>query len=180
MKELPKFPQRWRSPPPLPESRWRRRGPLTAPPPPPADAPGPGADATAHCRRVAALAAAMGELLRVAAEDVARLQAAGLLHETGSATGPEPGREPAADPLVALLIERQHADYAALRADGSLGPRERLLTGILRVADLCDAAAGPRAFPERRRMETLERGAGTAFHPLAVHAMLRLEGRAEP
>jgi response regulator RpfG family c-di-GMP phosphodiesterase len=144
----------------------------------PAEAPAPGAHAAAHCRRVAALAAAMGELLRVTAEEVESLQAAALLHEAGAASGTGP------DTRVALLAEHRHADYREMRDAEGIGPRERLLAGILRLADVSDAMARPRGdqdpLPAWRRTEILQQGAGTLFHPLAVHAMLRLEGRAGP
>jgi HD-GYP domain-containing protein (c-di-GMP phosphodiesterase class II) len=175
----------------------------------PAEPPAPAGPGDAHCRRVAALAAAMGELLRVSHAEVEWLEAAAALHEAGMAAlpgellhGPRPlsdeerervragarrgaelARAAAADPAVALLVERQYADYRELRDEGTLGPRERLLAGILRLADVSDALARPRgdqsSLPPWRRNEILQQGAGTRFHPLAVHAMLRLEGRVE-
>jgi putative two-component system response regulator len=207
MKELRRLLQRPR--PPLTLDLWPRgRAPRGAPAPPP-EAAFPAPPDPAHCRRVAALAAAMGELLRLSAAELERLEAAAALHEAGMGTlpeellhGPRPLsdgerervraaarrgaddlRAAAADPAVALLVERQYADYRELREEGELGPPERLLAGILRLADVSDALARPRPgadpLPAWRRAEVLQAGAGTRFHPLAVHAMLRLEGRAE-
>lgn len=113
----------------------------------------PGPLAPAELRRVRGQAAVGGEILRTTHRE-----------------------------LTARLVSAQYTDYDRLVRGRSRGrsPREReiLLAGILRVADVADAVSHPRPyqppFDDAERAALIRAGAGTLFHPVAAHSLLRL------
>ena len=154
-----------------------------------------------HCARVALIGDWLGNRIGIAEADAYLLKTAARLHEIGLVSIPsdlffrraplspeelatvrDQARTGAAmarsmhHPRVALLIENQYADYRALEA--ILSPRDLLLAGILRVADVIAAVTWPRPYqdplPPERQVEVLESGAGVLFHPVAVQFGVQL------
>lgn len=167
------------------------------------DARNPQLEIIEHSALVSRLASLIAERVGVTEGDRYLLRSAAQLHEIGMLTVPaellvrsapltraelERVRSQAAvgaeivraahHPRVALLVENQYLDYRELQRDPRIGPRDLLLAGILRVADVITAVTWPRPYqdpmPASVRDEVLRSGAGTRFHPLAVHFALQL------
>jgi response regulator RpfG family c-di-GMP phosphodiesterase len=157
-----------------------------------------------HASRVASLCRLVASVLRLSEENAAVLEDAARLHEIGkvgvplellhkteplsdqelerirghAAAGAAILREVPSLRRAALLVERHGTDYQELAAHVDCGTIDFLLVSVLRVVDAYDAMTHGRsyreAFPEGYSRSTLERGAGTAFHPGAVRALLRV------
>lgn len=165
-----------------------------------------------HATRTAALCGRMASLLRLGEDDTAALENAALLHEIGkvgvpvellhkkepltpdelarirahAGIGSEILRQVPSLRRAAALVEQQGTDYADLGRHFDSGGIDFLLAGVLRVVDAYDAMTHHRSYrgamPREYWERTLKRGAGTAFHPAAVRALLRvvdLEGEGE-
>jgi response regulator RpfG family c-di-GMP phosphodiesterase len=152
-----------------------------------------------HCARVSTMATRIARRLGVDEETTERLATAALIHEIGkigisldllhhpgSLTEaqmaqvrqyPQIGAQITASipslRRLAPLIAHQHDDWTSL-ADGP----DRVLTGILRVADVHDAMTSERPYREvlpRAQWEAILREeAGTSFHAPSVEALLAL------
>lgn len=158
-----------------------------------------------HCARVSLTATWLARQVGVRGDDLHDVQLAARMHEVGMITvSPKLVRKRGAltpeeldqiraqarvgaeiartmqRPLAALMIENQYTDYETLARRFSRDSREFLLIGILRVADVFDAMKRPRPYqsplPEDRRLEILQAGSGTKFHPAAVEALLHVRG----
>jgi response regulator RpfG family c-di-GMP phosphodiesterase len=157
-----------------------------------------------HAMRVAELCRRLGPPLGIRDEDEDVLETAARLHEIGKAsvpvellhkaeplsteelewirshvrTGAEIVRMVPSLERVAKVIEHQATDYRDLERILGRGTADALLPGVLRVVDAYDAMTHSRAYrgaTQREHWErTLTRGAGTTFHPGAVHALLRV------
>jgi HD-GYP domain-containing protein (c-di-GMP phosphodiesterase class II) len=152
-----------------------------------------------HSALVSMVSGELGERMHISEADAYVLKTAAELHEVGMfGISPEllmRSTEYSADelalvrgqakvsgdlaalmhgPRVGRLIEHQYDDYDAPE-EGPEDP-DRLLAGILRVADAIAAVTSPRPYQmalsllERGLM--LQRGAGTRFHPLAVESAM--------
>lgn len=148
-----------------------------------------------HSAQVAMIAGWLGERMDVSEPDAYVLRTAAELHEVGMfgvdpallmQTSPLSPEELATvrsqalvsarlaatmhGPRVALLIEGQYDDHAA--QEGETNDPDRLLAGILRVADVIAAVRNPRPYQDaltlQQQERLLQRGSGTRFHPLAV------------
>lgn len=157
-----------------------------------------------HCARVSEMATRIAGRLGVGEEDTQRLSTAALIHEIGkigisldllhhpgSLTDdemaqvrqfPKIGAQIAASipslRHLAPIIARQHDDWDSLAGSFEPGDPALLLTGILRVADVHDAMTSERPYRETLPREewepVLKEGAGIAFHPESVDALLAL------
>jgi response regulator RpfG family c-di-GMP phosphodiesterase len=162
-----------------------------------------------HAERVADLCRQVAAELRLTAADTAVLIDAALLHEIGyvgvplellhklepltaaelerirghAATGGAILRQVPSLRRAATVVERQGADMDELAREFEGDPAGALLAGVLRAADAYDAITHPRAYrgalPAAHAREVLARGAGGAFHPAAVRALLRVLAAAE-
>lgn len=173
------------------------------------DARNPELEIIEHCALVSRVAALIAKRVGISEGDDYILRSAAQLHEIGMLTVPgellmrsapltraELARvraqaavsaelvRAAHHPRIALLVENQYVDYRELQRDTRCGPRDLLLAGILRVADVISAVTWPRPYqdpmPASVREEVLRSGAGTRFHPLAVHFALQLPATAYP
>lgn len=150
-----------------------------------------------HCARVAGLCEKLAVELDIPEAARSDLVAAARLHEIGMIAVPESlaradaplsreqserlraqawiGAEIARTTQTARtawLIERQYADFAALRDEAAPGSSDLLLAGILRAADVYDTfgdTPAPRSVDGTR---ILRKGAGTTFHPRVVELLL--------
>jgi putative two-component system response regulator len=139
-----------------------------------------------HCSRVAELSRLVAVEMEVDETEIELLHAAALLHEIGKmgvslellhkTVGAVPSLR-----RIAPLIENQYTSYAELPCRISPELPEFLLAGILRVVDTYDAMTSDRSYrgtlPREKWESVLRGGAGSKFHPEAVVALLRVEGR---
>lgn len=160
-----------------------------------------------HCSRVAELSRLVAEEMGVDETEIELLHAAALLHEIGkmgvslellhktTPLTPDELEQIRAHTRVgaqivgavpslrriAPLIENQYTPYAELPCRISPEQPEFLLAGILRVVDTYDAMTSDRSYrgtlPREKWEPVLRGGAGSKFHPEAVVALLRMEGR---
>ncbi len=104
-----------------------------------------------HTRRVATLACAVGEELRLPAATLRHLAMGGLLHDMGKLRVPAAilGKPSALDPAEFALIKRHPEDGARLLADLGGFPPE-VLDLVLDHHERLDGAGYPRSLPETR------------------------------
>lgn len=159
-----------------------------------------------HTTRVAALCRKAAAELRLPGSETAVLRDAALLHEIGrvgvpvellqkateltpeelarirahAVTGAAILRQVPSLARAADVVERQGADVGDLAHYFDGDPSTALLAAVLRVADAWDAMTHERpwrgALSTEDAHQVLARGMGTAFHPAAVRALLRVLG----
>lgn len=156
-----------------------------------------------HCALVCRVAGSIARQIGISEADAYILDVAARLHEVGMFTVPaELLRRPAPlstaeleqvrvqarvsaeiagtmhHPRAVWLIEHQYDDHLSLQRRSDIPARELLLAGIFRVADVFAAVTWPRPYqdpmPPEQRSAVLQSGAGTRFHPLAVHYALQI------
>lgn len=167
------------------------------------DSRDPELELIAHSARVSRMTEKLAHVVGVSEEECELLRRAAQLHEIGMISVPlELVRRPAPlrkdelervraqaavgaeivrtihDRRASRLIAYQYEDHVTLATESDVGSGDLLLTGILRLADVLDAMSHPRPYQPpagiEEQAEVLRAGAGTRFHPLAVHAAMRL------
>ena len=155
-----------------------------------------------HSARVASLAGWLGERCGISEADDYILRTAAHLHEIGMVAVPSELLErraplsegelesvrmqaeisarvarPVHHPRIVELIRRQYQDHGVLRQEELLSPRDLMLAGIFRVADVMVAVTWPRPYQDPLSWEWVRNffgsESGTRFHPEAVAMVLR-------
>jgi response regulator RpfG family c-di-GMP phosphodiesterase len=80
-------------------------------------------------------------------------------------------------PRTAHLVECQYLHHADLALRFPEGSTDLLLAGILRVADVFDTMGNPRPYQRAwtvdERVDELQKGAGSRYHPLVVETFIQ-------